>query len=267
MGFLAALPLVDAALNFLGARSANNKAGDEARANRQLQMDTLHNQIQWRVEDAKKAGIHPLYALGATPYSYSPASTAFTATGSGDAFSQVGQNIERARIAGMSQRERAEAAAQAIIRQKQESVIFNLQAENMALENDKLRSQIAQLNSPGTGPGVSTAAPGSVNINPDNVVVGSVGEPARSPGEVTDYSFQAQPGGRYGIVPSYDTKQRIEDMPSEWQWFLRNGLLPNDNVFRELERQHPSRAGHEWRYDPVMGSFWQRPLRGRRRHY
>ena len=32
-----------------------------------MQYDFAKNQIQWRVDDAKKAGLHPLYALGASP--------------------------------------------------------------------------------------------------------------------------------------------------------------------------------------------------------
>jgi len=44
----------------------NNRAADTAW---ERQKEALQNTIQWRVADAKKAGIHPLYALGAQPMS------------------------------------------------------------------------------------------------------------------------------------------------------------------------------------------------------
>lgn len=47
--------------------------------NRDLQKEFAQNSIQWRVDDAKKAGIHPLYALGAQGASYTPQSLDFQA--------------------------------------------------------------------------------------------------------------------------------------------------------------------------------------------
>lgn len=273
MGFLAFLPAIGKALDIVAGQKASNKAGDIAREERRLQMDTLKNQIQWRVEDAKKAGINPLFALGAAPYSYSPSGGGGFA---GTDFGGMGQDISRAVMAGATAREREQAAIQAKIEREQTNTLFGLEVEHRGLENELLRSQIGRMNSAQIGgpnpeyrdenarPGL---APGTVLDQPSSVVVGSADEPARQPGTLTDYQFTAASGGRYAIVPSSDVKQRIEDMPSEWTWFMRNGLFPDDNVFRALERQHPSRPGHEWRFDPFQGTFWQRPLEGRRRHY
>lgn len=60
----------------------------EASKNRKLQKKFAKNSIQWRVEDAKKAGIHPLAALGAAGTSYTPVNSGF-----GDAVAQAGANI------------------------------------------------------------------------------------------------------------------------------------------------------------------------------
>lgn len=57
----------------------------EAAANRAAQEKYAKNSIQWRVEDAKKAGIHPLAAIGATGATYTPVSSGF-----GDAVAQAG---------------------------------------------------------------------------------------------------------------------------------------------------------------------------------
>jgi len=241
---------------------ANERQYQESKLNRQLQLDTLHNQIQWRVEDAKKAGIHPMAALGFTGMSYSPVSTAFQGTD----FSGMGQDISRAVMAGQTERERQAAAGRATLEASQNDAYHALQLDNMQLQNDMLRSQIARFNSAQVGP--PAPAPGSVELQPDRVVVGSQGAPARSPGMVTDYAFGPTASGGYSMIPSYDIKQRIEDSPMEWQWFLRNGIVPNVSVFRDLERQHPSRPGFQWRYNPLAGEFYQQRIRqGDRRYY
>lgn len=56
---------------------------------RRFQRQFAKNQIQWRVEDAKKAGLHPLAALGAP--TVSPAVSAGDPMG--DAVGQMGRNI------------------------------------------------------------------------------------------------------------------------------------------------------------------------------
>lgn len=280
MGWLA--PVVAAASNIIGgimgnnsADKANKLAARESAANRKLQLDTLQNQIQWRVADAQKAGISPLAALGASLGMYQPVSTNFASKDYGF-IGDLGQDISRAITAGQTSRERQ---ANAVIAAKQNALAMeerSIQLENGRLQNEYLRSQIARLNSAQVGPGNGDIRqegapgglpPGSVLDQPSSVVVGSRDEPARQPGNITDYQFAATSGGRFSIVPSADMKQRIEDTPQEWVWMLRNGIIPSDEIFRSLETQHPSRPGYEWRYDPFQGQFWQRSLGNRRRHY
>lgn len=55
-----------------------------------MQKEFAQNSIQWRTADAKKAGIHPLYALGANGASYTPQS--FDSSG----YQQMGQGISDA---------------------------------------------------------------------------------------------------------------------------------------------------------------------------
>lgn len=57
---------------------------DDAKKNRQMQMDLAKNNIQYKVADAKKAGVHPLYALGAPSANFNPVS------------SPMGQSIQNA---------------------------------------------------------------------------------------------------------------------------------------------------------------------------
>lgn len=63
----------------------HNRAQEEHRRQEQF----AQHGIQWRVQDAKAAGIHPVYALGGQPSSYAP-----QRVGS-DTFQRMGQNISQ----------------------------------------------------------------------------------------------------------------------------------------------------------------------------
>lgn len=65
--------------------------------------------IQWKVADAKAAGLHPLYALGAMPSNYSPAmmqSPSEPSSGIGESMADAGQSISRAMMATQTNQEK-----------------------------------------------------------------------------------------------------------------------------------------------------------------
>lgn len=68
------------------------------------QQEFAQNGIRWRVEDAKAAGIHPIFAVGANSPTYSPQA----AIGTDYGLSSAGQNISRAIEAKQTARERQE---------------------------------------------------------------------------------------------------------------------------------------------------------------
>ena len=86
----------------LGANSAQNVAG----MNYEAQKEFAQNGIRWKVEDAKRAGIHPLYALGASTQGYSPTAGYTGDFGISDAAAHFGQGYERAQQAKMTKEER-----------------------------------------------------------------------------------------------------------------------------------------------------------------
>lgn len=118
----------------------------DKKKDRKLQADAMQHGISWRVADAKRAGVHPLYALGAPTFSPSPVSTGGYDLPS--ALGDMGQNIGRAAEAYTPKLDKAAQGLEA------------LALERGHLENELLRSQIRQMNAPGTGPGV-VAAPSS----------------------------------------------------------------------------------------------------------
>lgn len=54
------------------ANQSENFAHGQNEKNRQLQIDMARHGVRWRVEDAKEAGLHPLFALGAQIQGGSP---------------------------------------------------------------------------------------------------------------------------------------------------------------------------------------------------
>lgn len=87
------------------------------------QKEFAQSGIRWRVEDAKAAGIHPIYAIGANTPTYSPQAAVGTDFGLSDA----GQNISRAIEAGQTRAERQEMAQ--IQRRYYEAQIDNVEAQ------------------------------------------------------------------------------------------------------------------------------------------
>ena len=92
----------------------------------------LKRQIQWRVNDAKLAGIHPLAALGATMGH--PATGPITGSGIGDTISEVAGSIGQ----GVDQYGRRKAAQRAEAREERTSSAY---AEMMSAQAELARAR------------------------------------------------------------------------------------------------------------------------------
>lgn len=135
--------LISAGAGIIGGllnKSSSDKANEinQQNALRQeaLQKEFAQTGIQWKVADAEKAGIHPLYALGANTVSYSPTTVGATAdTSLGSSLSSAGQDISRAMAANSDNDGRKTLFDQAV--QK-------LTLQRMGLENENLASDLAK---------------------------------------------------------------------------------------------------------------------------
>lgn len=185
------------------------------------QKEFAQNQVQWRVADAQKAGIHPLAALGLQPTSFS------ASVGGGADFQSMGQDISRAMMASMDRRERLEAARAAAVRaaaqDERDAATHSANLENTRAHTAFLLSQAARMNSGGQ---VGPAAPGGVNVVPSRVITGAVGAPAQQPGPVAHHQFQRTPDGGFRIIQSEQGKERNEDSLEGLEWSLANNFVP-----------------------------------------
>lgn len=122
--------LVSGGLNYLTGRRAQDLEQQRNAENIALQKQFAQQGIQWKVADARAAGVHPMFALGANTVSFAPQSLGDVGT---EAMSRAGQDIGRAisSTQSLSTREKNyTAAAQA------------LALEKGGLENELLKSQI-----------------------------------------------------------------------------------------------------------------------------
>lgn len=102
-----------------------------AKRNIKLQKEFAKTGIQWKAEDARKAGIHPLYALGAQTHSFSPVSVG---SDFGTAFANAGQDLSRAMHATRTEDQRQDAYSK---------TLQDLQVQKFGLENESLKMDIA----------------------------------------------------------------------------------------------------------------------------
>lgn len=252
--------------NVLGSHLDRNAKGgsvgpDFSWLNFEEQKTLAREGIRMRVADAKAAGIHPLYALGAPTMGGSPVQSFSEGDGGSNwqsSLGAAGQDIGRAIDATRTHGERVGARVEA------------LQLDRAELENELLRSKIAREKAQ-IGPPLPSGNP-YLNppdlIMPDNKIGVMIdekpmertrtdpGRPYQEPGAIPDVGFVKTPTG-LAPVPSKDVKERIEDQAiPELMWSLRNNLLPSLG-HGEPPPQHALPSGaFRWKWS-VWKQEWQ----------
>lgn len=234
----------------MGSNSAE-KAGKQ---NAALQREFAKNSIQWKVEDAKKAGVHPLYGLGAQTVAAQPSYVGDNSLGEGlaQASQSIGSAIDRTRTAP----------------QKLDAVARTAQAlelERAGLQNDLLRTQIAETKARTAGPAFPAAVDpyvipgqGDSGVKTNQLEVNSTypGHPSIEAGPVADVGFTRTDSGGLAPVYSSDAKTRLED---DWggmmAWNLRNRLLPS--VGMNTTALPKPRPGHAWQFNPLRQEYYE----------
>ncbi len=266
-----AASLVGGFMKSSGASSAASKAAEQSAADRDLQLKFAQEGIRWRVEDAQKAGIHPLYAMGAALPTYSPSSQSFAnqRAGMGDSISAAGQDLSRAFAAQQTKQERIQSGLPALAK------------TNAALQNELLRAEIALKRSqvPGSGPGPSAGLnlipgqeDGSVVINkPLERPTPSGQFPHQVGAAISDVQWAKTKAG-WVKIPSEQVKQSIEDnFVQETMWDLRNTAAdygtgtdhPPDKYKPKAHEWYFSRLTNTWKHRPIPRKMKRRGHRGR----
>lgn len=250
----------------LGSQSAD-KARDStermAAQNIALQKEFAQSGIQWRVEDARRAGIHPIYALGSGGATFSPVTANFSGDDSlAKGFAAAGQDLGRAIDAGRTGPQKIDAftrTAQA------------LQLEKAGLENEVLKLEVAskagrlrQVTQPAIPAAVDPyLIPGQgnsplISSKALEVTPAPKNAPQSEGGAIPDVGY-ARTGTGWTPVPSNDVKNRIEDQViPELLWSLRNNVFPSVGYnFNPPPFKAPD--GKEWHFDVLRQEYQLRP--------
>lgn len=159
-------PLISAGASLLGGflqrgaqQDANAANAEQARLNMNAQREFAQNSVLWRTQDAERAGVHPVYALGAPGMNFSPVQVGATAeSGVGTALQSMGQDLSRSVGAYRPPSEKVAAIGQA---QQVASNALDLDTKKVNLEI--LRAKLAAMG-PGMPPGVNFEVPENKKI-------------------------------------------------------------------------------------------------------
>lgn len=238
----------------------------------QLQREFAQQGIQWRVADAKAAGIHPLYALGGSGASYSPSAVSVGGGGGSDLgrdLGNMGQGLGRAVAAASSKEDRAATEYSAAMRA--------MQLKRAGLDNELLETQImasrAALLRGQVGPGVPTGAavPGPAQGGLGNFQRVPVEINSSQPGNPAVEAGPPQPGNRNvaidkagGAVVALPSKEMGFDeltTPGTMSWHFWNTVAPFlSQAYRDAGRPPKSslpKGYDEWMWTP----FGYKPTR------
>lgn len=265
--------IVSAVGSIAGGILKGNSAQNVAGMNYEAQKEFAQNGIRWKVEDAKRAGIHPLYALGASTQGYSPSGGYTGDYGISDAAAHFGQGYERAQQAKMTKEERdkqdvrdaiQDMAALEDLNQKRRmndaqirlanSEIFR----NFALSTNALRQTGLPPAMPGGLGGViagqgNSYATGQTTPEISSVVTSEKGTPSVQAGSPPDVRFYRTLSGGRAPLPTEDAGDAMDAaLGAGLQWSFRNNLVPWLANFFPINDPH--RLPGEY-YDLLAGEY------------
>lgn len=206
--------IAGSALSFFGAKDKNKQAEALAAQEYERQKEFAKMGIQWKVADATAAGVHPLFALGASTSSYAPQSIGLENASAhlGKGLADMGQDLSRAATATMSQAQKGAIVAK-------DALVM----EGMKLDNDIKRASLASAIQKLQGPSIATDATGGM-IGGKKIEV--------DPGTTNVEDFWSKRYGEPGewigapVVLNQDLKRHgvgaVEMLRSVYDWLNRN---------------------------------------------
>lgn len=251
------------------ADKANKAQAKMAAQNIAMQKEFAQHGVRWKVEDAKRAGLHPLAALGMQPVSFNPVSIG-TATSDFGGFGQAGQDIGRAIDSTRTHGERNTA----------NTVLGKLAVERAGLENDLLRSQIAKNTQAATPPARPVAfdhpvagqgdSAKLIEVKPMEQTPTLAGASHHEPGANPSIGYVDIGGGYYAPVKSKAASERLEDDTiGNVEWSVMNRMLPTFGLNQsppprtqdmidndEYWSYHPFRRGYGKVRRRAPGVYW-----------
>lgn len=217
------MDLVSAGLGLASGVAAIRAQKHEGRRNRQMQSEFAKHGVRWRVEDAKAAGLHPLYALGANIPTYSP-----SYSGIGESIQNMGQDVTRAIRATSTDTEKLQSDLQLQLLRSQ---IKESDARANLLDSQASRSR--QTSTPPMGRGL-TLPFGTLRTSPteqSQTIENEYGDVAQ---EVYGLSRLMNDSG----MNFWDAVKEVN--PWWYRPFTEESRSDTDRRFKEVERRYGS---------------------------
>lgn len=253
----AAAAVIGTGAKLWGANQDRKISEQNAERNIQLQREFAQNGISWKVEDAKRAGVHPLFALGANTTSFAPVTVGSNMAGAMDS---MGQDISRAIQATSTSSQRATAVT---------AKMQELALTKAGLENELLATQIAKqkqsLGPPapalvqpqmldGQSASNITPQPGRIDDEALKRVYSHQNEPGREAGAVAEGGYLRTPSG-WAPAKSKDAAERLEDDTiGNLVYAWRNYILPNFGANQNPPPQDPPK-GMKWYFSRLTQQY------------
>lgn len=216
--------LLSSGLKFLGADMDRNTSENIAAANQANQMAALQHGIEWKVADAKRAGIHPLFGLGASTGTFTPVSAS---SNYADALGDMGQNIGRAvsALGNTGEKELIQEAAA-------------VELEGKKLDNDIRRAKLASMIR------TDVAATGSPPAAPVTDPSGAESDPVKVEQEKRQQQLRYF-GVNFPNDPYTSDAQTVEDVLGEGASDVLHPLMKGPSMLLYKGKLYAGRAAHE----------------------
>lgn len=223
--------LVSGGATLLGGALSGRQSGS-ANRDRKMQKDFAKKGVRWRVDDAVKAGLHPLAALGANIASPSPTSVG---GGSSDyGIAQAGQQIGRALASRMTAEQKQ--LQDLAIRQE------TAKAEGYEIDNQIKQKRLTELGSTESGPAMDNF---DTRVNPNSIF--NIGD--KHPGYITvpkQITAKSSPDTTVGSSAGYDRYDfgdySIKTMNEKAAEAAENDLFTKSKVMAINAKQHKAMA-------------------------
>lgn len=217
------------------AESTNEQAREISEQQIALQREFAQSGIRWRVEDARAAGLHPLFALGGNAASYSPQAMQLMTpdqSGLGRGLAEAGQSVSRSIQAQQTQAQRAitQASLAHLVAQTGKEDAMAAYYASEAARNRQSANVSGSLPE-----GTVDVGPLIKNV-PDEVIRHDPRDPSKTAGTHPGMTRYTLPGGITLHAPSENMKESVEDIPLiAWPFIIRESEKADPHFWRKVD--------------------------------
>lgn len=248
------MSLVGGLISGLGAREAQKNAEKSQMFNYLAQKEFAQNGIRWKVDDAKAAGIHPLFALGANTSGFAPVGGFSGDSGLG----ALGQSIDSSIMNKQTKDERIRTNAKEDLsfaldmKQKEANIaLTQAQISAMAVRNQQLPPPMPSLSDNGEIiQGQAQSYPTAGTKEKPVEVVSSFKGGYQQAGHNPDVSYGKTQSGFSNDMSDYQKDKTEDNIIAMLQWANRNNLTP-------VPPPYKPKKGYHWEFSLSRGEWTQ----------